>query len=137
MVNDILQATDNLRLYILNKESMNKFNKMYIDIYTSYKAVGIRDRNLELELDRTRRAYLDKLSTELVTAFGIMSMTRANELLLEALESLLAALNQYIKTIPRTPHIDTNSQAHTSTSKHPRKKLHKKKSDNQWIIIDN
>ncbi|TIA81124.1 hypothetical protein E3P98_02221 [Wallemia ichthyophaga] len=158
MVNDILHATENLGNYIENKESISKFNKMYIDIYTSYKAVGIRDRNLELELDRTRRAYLDKLSTELVTAFGIMSMARANELLFEALESLYAALSRFIKTSgvlgagqgqgqqqdqvfkPQPlsqPHPQPHPQSHPhAQTKQPRKKLHKKKSDN-WILVEN
>lgn len=123
MVNDILVATENLKTFISKRDSTSKFNKVYIDVYTSYKLVNIRDKNIEGELDKSRRCYLDKLSTELVTAFGLLPPNKANELLYRSLEQLLAALTEYIKKI-------------YSQQKNSRNKLQKKKFENEWIIVD-
>ncbi|TIB94522.1 hypothetical protein E3Q18_04264 [Wallemia mellicola] len=93
MVNDIIVATENLRTFI------------------------------KAELDKSRRCYLDKLSTELVTAFGLLPPNKANELLYKSLEQLLAALTDFIKKI-------------YSQQKNSRNKLQKKKFENEWIIVD-
>lgn len=123
MVNDIIVATENLRTFISKRDSTSKFNKVYIDVYTSYKLVNIRDKTIEAELDKSRRCYLDKLSTELVTAFGLLPPNKANELLYKSLEQLLAALTDFIKKI-------------YSQQKNSRNKLQKKKFENEWIIVD-
>ncbi|TIB67635.1 hypothetical protein E3Q22_04206 [Wallemia mellicola] len=117
MVNDIIVATENLRTFISKRDSTSKFNKVYIDL------VNIRDKTIEAELDKSRRCYLDKLSTELVTAFGLLPPNKANELLYKSLEQLLAALTDFIKKI-------------YSQQKNSRNKLQKKKFENEWIIVD-
>lgn len=137
MTNDIVIAIENLKNYIKLKEPSIKFNKIWIDCYQSYKATKVKSSLVDEQLEKCRKAYLDKLSTELISAFGL-DKNKGNDLVTESLKVLYQTLIDFYQSLRSVKLSQQSNHSNNYSNNYSnRNKLQKKRLENEWILIEN
>ena len=137
MTNDIVIAIENLKNYIKLKEPSVKFNKIWIDCYQSYKATKVKSSLVDEQLEKSRKAYLDKLSTELISAFGL-DKNKGNDLVTESLKVLYQTLIDFYQSLRSVKLSQQSNHSNNYSNNYSnRNKLQKKRLENEWILIEN